>query len=218
MDDTVDSGRPGAWLTLREAADRLGISEKTARRRVKAGTLEGRQVSTLHGLAWQVWVDDRVDTRRVAATVDDHGTLDEGGRHTDVPDQGSAFLERVRLVDRELVRLIDRLHEENRALAEAAAVWQTRAELLGIRLDQAHEQLRALEAPKPHQSHKGSRETAETPKPTTEPSDPTSEPTPVPTPTPIPPDEDGRRPWWSRWWPAIVGAGLILGVMVAAPR
>ena len=50
------------------------------------------------------------------------------------------------------------------------------------------------------------------------PSEPPSEPVPAPTPEPIPPDEDGRCPWWSRWWPAIVGAGLVLGVMVATPR
>ena len=81
------------------------------------------------------------------------------------------------------------------------------------------DQIRALEAPRPHQAHEDANLTVQAPDPSKgEPSDPPSEPQPTPTATPISPDEDGRRPWWSRWWPAIVGAGLVLGVMVAAPR
>src|SRR5918992_5606010 len=54
---TMDDGQSGAWLSLRDAARQLGLSDKTIRRRVKAGTLQARQAATLHGPAWEVWVD-----------------------------------------------------------------------------------------------------------------------------------------------------------------
>src|SRR4051812_45413014 len=41
VDSTVDNR---VWLTLAEAARALGVSEKTARRRAKAGQLEARQI------------------------------------------------------------------------------------------------------------------------------------------------------------------------------
>jgi hypothetical protein len=53
---TVDEEQVGQWLPLRDAASTLHVAEKTARRRVKAGTLRGRQVPTVHGQAWEVWV------------------------------------------------------------------------------------------------------------------------------------------------------------------
>jgi hypothetical protein len=95
----------------------------------------------------------------------------------------------------ELAVLVRDLQSELLRRTEAAAVWQTRAELLSLRLDPAHEQLRALEAPKSHESQEDANLTAEAPDPTTTPSDPPSGPTPAPTPEPIPPDEDGRQPW-----------------------
>lgn len=42
------------WITPGEAAGRLGVSEKTVRRRAKRGTLEARQVPTRFGPMWQV--------------------------------------------------------------------------------------------------------------------------------------------------------------------
>ena len=177
----MDSDQGGAWLTLREAADRLGISEKTARRRVKAGSLRGRQVCTQHGPTWQVWVDASTPAGTVdgQGTVPSQGTLDEEGT---LAGQGQELLQRVRMLDRELVRLVDRLHEENRALAEAAAVWQTRAEVLALQLDQARAELRALQAPQ--QAQEGPQE----PHLTAEPGVPTREPSDTPAPG-----------WWRRW-------------------
>ena len=198
MPGTVDTDQGGAWLTLREAADRLGISEKTARRRVKTGGLRGRQVCTQHGPTWQVWVDESTPGGPVdgQGTLDGDGTLDEQGTQAG---QGPELLQRVRLLDRELVRLVDRLHEENRALAEAAAVWQTRADLLAMQLEQTRAELRALQAPQdaptsPVDANLG----AEPGEPTTEPSDPPAEP-PLPlAPDPLPPKPNGRQPWWQR--------------------
>ena len=45
-------------LTLQEAAQRLGVSEHTVRRRVKRGTLAGVQVSSPQGFVWRVRLPD----------------------------------------------------------------------------------------------------------------------------------------------------------------
>jgi AraC-like DNA-binding protein len=79
---TVDNGRSGAWVSLKDAARQLGLSDKTIRRRVKAGTLQGRQAPTPHGPAWQVWVD-------TAGTLDGEGTRSV---------RGPELLEALRLV------------------------------------------------------------------------------------------------------------------------
>jgi hypothetical protein len=118
MDGTVDGG---AWLGLRDAARALGISEKTARRWVKAGQLRGRQVPTQHGAAWEAWVPGGVDAA---------GRVDGGGT------QAMTMLELVRLVG------------ELQAKAESAAMWQGRAELLAAELASARATIRALEAPR----------------------------------------------------------------------
>src|SRR3954468_4635048 len=46
------------WVPLREAADRLGISTDTVRRRLKRGELAGEQRVTAHGPAWFVQLAD----------------------------------------------------------------------------------------------------------------------------------------------------------------
>jgi len=177
----VDSDRVGEWLALRAAAARLGISEKTLRRRVKAGHTEGRQVGTQHGPAWQVWVP----------MTTPQATLDGQGTHVD---QGPGLLE--------LVRLVDRLQTDVRERSEAATVWQARAEMLAHQLAASEDRLRALEAPR---THVAPHLTAQPDEPTTEPSEPPSPRVPAP----IPPSPNGSS-WWRRWWATLAGAGLVL--------
>jgi hypothetical protein len=164
---TVDGEQKGVWLTLREASAHLGISEKTARRRVKLGTLTGRQVPTQHGPTWQVWVPEGVDTQ---GRVDSTGT------------QAATMLE--------LVRLVGELQPK----AEAAAMWQARAELLAHQLDAAQQTIRALQAPEPPETPIASNPGPIGEKPPREPSEPSS-----PAPMPPTPDGSGRAPWWRRW-------------------
>jgi hypothetical protein len=47
-------------LPLHDAALRLGVSERTLRRRIKAGQLVGRQVATPQGYRWLVDIGDAV--------------------------------------------------------------------------------------------------------------------------------------------------------------
>jgi hypothetical protein len=51
------AGRAGEWLPLREAAERLGVSLDSVRRRLRANTLRARQEPILGGHRWLVWVD-----------------------------------------------------------------------------------------------------------------------------------------------------------------
>jgi hypothetical protein len=46
------------WISLREAAERLGVSVDTARRRLKRGELRGEQRTTPHGPSWFVLLPD----------------------------------------------------------------------------------------------------------------------------------------------------------------
>ena len=149
VDSTVDNG---TWFTLAEAGRALGVSEKTVRRRVKAGQVQGRQIPTQRGPAWQVWLPTTVDNEvRVDSTVP----------RTD--DQARTMLE--------LVRLVGDLQTK----AEAAAMWQARAELLAERLTAAEDRL-AIAAP------------VQTPV--------APQPEPAPAPAPVEPPV----PLWRRRW------------------
>lgn len=50
--DRVDTAEQG--LTIREAAQACGLSEKTIRRRIKSGTLPAFQITTQYGVEWRV--------------------------------------------------------------------------------------------------------------------------------------------------------------------
>jgi hypothetical protein len=141
VDDTVDSTLDsGQWLTLAEAARALGVSEKTVRRRVKAGYVAGRQVSTLHGPAWQVCLPGQVDSM---------GTADNPGTHpstqVSTPAQPADVAALVVLVAR-LTTENTELSGENRELARTVAAWQSQAVVLAGRLADAQDRL-ALAAP-----------------------------------------------------------------------
>ncbi len=53
-------------VSITEAAQRLGVSEKTVRRRLGGGTLRGERVSRPQGYTWAVHLDDDVGFRPVS--------------------------------------------------------------------------------------------------------------------------------------------------------
>jgi excisionase family DNA binding protein len=107
------------WISVREAASHLGISDKTVRKKIKSGELESRQVETRFGLAYQVRVEGfpGLDSR-----------VEAGVTPTNL----------------ELLKLV----RELQAKAETAAMWQGRCEVLSLQLAQSQERVKALEAPK----------------------------------------------------------------------
>jgi excisionase family DNA binding protein len=59
-------------VTISEAARRLGVAEKTVRRRVHSGELMGTQVSTRQGFTWMVEIPDDV------SDSDGHDRIESG--------------------------------------------------------------------------------------------------------------------------------------------
>ena len=173
------------WVTLAEAATLLGLSVDTVRRRVKRGELEAQMVPTERGAAYRV----RLPSAPGPAPSVGSPEPTVGS----VPRQDANGAEAA-----ELAALVRDLQADLLRRTEAAAVWQTRADLLAMQLEQARAELRALQAPQdapesPVAPHLG----AEAPEPTTEPSAPPAEPPPL-APDPLPPKPDGRQPWWQR--------------------
>jgi AraC-like DNA-binding protein len=116
-----EGGQQATWLKLREAAGRLGVSERTLRRRIRDGSAQGRQVSTPFGAAWEILVGGAGHAAGLPTTP--------GGRangHTD-----PALIEALRLLD-----------QRDQTIMELAG----RVGYLQAELSQAREQL-ALVAP-----------------------------------------------------------------------
>jgi hypothetical protein len=123
----------GEWVNLQEGSQRLDTSIQTLRRRIKAQQIKSRQVSSQHGPLWEVWVP--------IGAQKDEATESELVR----------FLREVQEENRTLIREFqEKLEDKQQEIVqktEVATMWQARAEMLGMQLQQAHEQIKMLEAP-----------------------------------------------------------------------
>jgi excisionase family DNA binding protein len=124
-----------ALLSLQEAAERLGVSERTVQRRIAKGTVQAYKTDTPRGQVWRVILDSPVvphdSTQNGAAVVHDSisVTHDSTPPATPAPD-----------LDR-LVDLVDRLTRDNQQLAGQLGFVQAK-------LQAAEEQIRLLSVPK----------------------------------------------------------------------
>ena len=170
-DDSADDGE----VTIAEAASILGVSDDTIRRRLKRGELEGRQVPTQHGPAWRIRLSDAEAAVRTVRAAEPR------------PAEGQPLAELVRLVEHlqaENRAMVERLQEENRNLAGQLGYYQAK-------LHQAEDTIRALEAPREApadapESRPGGPERAESGGM-------------VPESSPAP-----SGPWWRRWPAALL--------------
>jgi hypothetical protein len=65
------------WVSIRDAAERLGVSPDAIRRRLRSGQLQGRQQPTPQGHVWLVALDDDADAATPVASgisVNGHAT------------------------------------------------------------------------------------------------------------------------------------------------
>jgi hypothetical protein len=155
------------WLPLADAAPRLGLSRHQLRRRIRAGQIANRQVQGPHGLTYEVCLDP-------------DATVTSGSRHPD--DRNGDTTVTVTPPLAELVSLVRDTQTQLLQATAAAAMWQTRAEMLASQVERL--QL-ALEAPKEPVSQERSQ---------TVDSDAVSiEPTQTPSET------HNGRPWWRLW-------------------
>jgi hypothetical protein len=141
------------WLTLPEAAAKLGIAVITLRRRLKEGAYEAKQVPGPHGPQWMIRLINvkPEPTRMIVAAhqIDQAGDQSEQGQtdQADKPDQGAG--DQAALL--ESLKLIRELQVENRSLAGQVGFLQAQLIQSQGQLEQAHQTIRALEAPKGEQ-------------------------------------------------------------------
>jgi excisionase family DNA binding protein len=161
-------------LSVQEAAEALGVTPKTIRRRIKQGTLQGFKQPTSQGYEWRVRLDGQVDTQGIQ--VDTHTA--EMGRELDTPapsvggqvdTQGTAevalkALAVLEQIEHEHRAEVEQLRRDNQQLAGQVGFLQAK-------LQSAEERIKLLEAPK-------------------------DEPEPA---RDLEPELVKRAPWWKRW-------------------
>ncbi len=116
--------KPQAPLTIKEAAQHFGVSERTIRRRIAAGTLRAARVPRPQGYEVFVYLDSTSDNMD-EATVN----LDEPPVHLD-----SAALMKA-------LEMVETLQQQNMQLSGQVGYLQAK-------LQDAEERIRLLEAPK----------------------------------------------------------------------
>lgn len=151
------------------------MSEKTIRNWIAVGKLSAEKSAAGFRIARDQLEPLISTSARTSATAERNGAESADIPQTYSADGSAAMLE--------LVHLVAQLQGDVVGKAEAAAMWQTRAELLAIQLHQAQERILALEAPR--------------------------EPTPFQIAPRGPTDGLGvemaqettedKRPWWLRW-------------------
>ena len=159
----------GESLTVAEAAEQLGVSEKTIRRWVKVGRLSASLEHGPYGAQYRIPADALQAARQALAVV----TVERRG---DSQTLALAIVQALESRD-------DGLRAELVALREQVAS-----------LTEAIEQ-RLPAAPASQNAAQASILTAEAPDPTTEPSDLPAEPQPTPVPEPISPRPNGSGLW-----------------------
>ena len=171
----------GEWLTVRQAAIRLGVSERTLYRRVHDGTLRTRE--TVAGReVWTPLSEMAGDARPVSGTDDEERAL--------------VLVERfAMLTERQAGPLLERLE----ALARENGRLQARVTELEARLSTPDTGQAAPDtAPAcPHSAQDATQASnlgAEAPDPPAEPSDPPVEPPSPLAPDPLPPTTDVWQP------------------------
>ena len=105
-------------VSIKEAAERIGVSQDTIRRRLKSGELGGEREKTPQGFVWRVELSQEYVGE---AAVGEPSTQD-GDRHTDGPtlvaDLLAAKDEIIIRLDSEVAYLRDQLDQRSRELAE----------------------------------------------------------------------------------------------------
>lgn len=134
-----------AGITVQQAAEAYGVSEKTIRRRIKSGELSAYQVPTAQGHEWRITAAAPADAPRV---VDQDGAEADGEPVTNLarPDGQPALLRALEII-REQQERIRELEDRNERLVGEAAYQRGRSEGYQRDIAEAKQQLQALAAP-----------------------------------------------------------------------
>ena len=117
----MDTGVPSIdnGLTVPEAAQQLGVSEKTIRRRLKSGDLKGIPIPTAKGFEWRVTLTGAPQAVTDVSLALIEPKPSEDGQEDRQLDH-ELMLKAVSIFDglhREKLSIIEELHRENMALA-----------------------------------------------------------------------------------------------------
>jgi excisionase family DNA binding protein len=166
-----------AYLSARQAADLCGVSERTIRNWIASGKLSAEKSAGTFRI-------DRDQLEAIAA-ADAHisaGAERNGADSANIPQTPSADPSAIGPAMLELVHLVAQLQSDVVQKAEAAAMWQSRAEFLAGQLEQAQLALAAPKEPTPSKIGHTSDSVGVS-----------VEPTQTPAKTPQ------RAPWWMPW-------------------
>jgi excisionase family DNA binding protein len=174
-------------ISVPEAAERLGVSERTIRRRIKQGAICATSVETAQGHIWRIDPASlarhpadatRHEDNAARQSTEETRQNEDAGRQSAVMPAGTpgtppgtvpevvlVLLDELRQEYRDRITELEDKNERNIA---AATHWQARATEAERRAQYAEEQVKLLMAPKDD-------------------------------PAPEPPAEAERRPWW-KWW------------------
>ena len=137
-------------LSVQEAAEALGVTPKTIRRRIKQGTLQGFKQPTSQGYEWRVRLDGQVDAHAVQVDT----PTAEVGREMDTPAPplgGQVDTQDAAEVALKALTVLEHIQQEHRAeVEELRRENQQLAGQLGFgqaKLQDAEEQIRLLAAP-----------------------------------------------------------------------
>jgi hypothetical protein len=148
----MQTNGPGEWRSLAEAADLLGCSIDTVRRRLKRGDLESRKLHTRTGYRWEIRLGSPPGHAQVGKKAAAQATAQVDTTAL-VEDQTRRQLEVLR--DTLVLPLIDQnraLHDEVGSVREALGRERERREQLERERDELQARLEALEASETHET------------------------------------------------------------------
>jgi excisionase family DNA binding protein len=140
-------------ISVQEAAEDLGLNEKTVRRRIHLGQIPAIKVPRPQGFEWRVYLDGIPQPILEAATHPIHlNTIPQALKtQVDTPpvqmdtQMGSSHVHMdsspIQMDSNELLRLVEKLHDENSQLAGQVGFLQAK-------LQDAQHQMKLLEGPK----------------------------------------------------------------------
>lgn len=111
----ADGGAAHMWEPMHEAADRLGVSVDTVRRRVKSGQLIGRKEPTASGFRWLIELPDPDPSAAPAAPMHGGSTDSET---TYAEGETAALRALVTVLERELAQRNAELDARRREVSE----------------------------------------------------------------------------------------------------
>lgn len=165
---SADMSADPPYLSAREAADYCGVSEKTVRNWISSGRLFAERSAA----SFRISREQLDPFRRSSAPQSTGAERKSAESAPEVCTRPADSADTVPVAD--VLELVREAQADALAKAEAAAMWQARAELLAGELADARKQLLALQAPQPEPAPQQPAVAVE------------------------PAEEPSRAPWWRR--------------------